>query len=289
MPDTRPRPFALVIMPFAAGLEDAYQVAIKPACEAAGAYAERVDEQIFQEDIVQRVYNQIAKADLLIAELTDRNPNVLYETGYAHAIGKTVILLMRQADIILFDLQRYPHIVYGHSLTDLRRELEKHVRHFVENMGHDQVSVVNTIEVRVNRISIVDNPVVTVYRSLHRAIDLKIDVTNSAVHRLKTVTCRFGLLTPLKLHTASAARGLNMRSVRIAEYVLHYVEDTRELFPGAWASYDITAEGNRPSEGGEVTPGERLPVAVRVFTNAGYVDYPFIVSVIDPPDENPDA
>ena len=28
---------------------------------------------------------------------------------------------------------------------------------------------------------------------------------------------------------------------------------------------------------------------VRVFTNAGYVDYPFIVSVIDPPDENPDA
>lgn len=82
-----PKPFVFVLMPFSSDFDDAYKLGIKKACKEAGAYAERVDEQIFDEQILERVYNQIAKADLIISDMTGRNPNVFYETGYAHALG----------------------------------------------------------------------------------------------------------------------------------------------------------------------------------------------------------
>ena len=100
IPDTRPKPFVFVLMPFDPAFIDVYQLGIKTACERAGAYAERPDEQIFTESILQRIYNQIAKADVIVADMTDRNPNVFYEVGYAHALGKVVVLLTQNKDDI---------------------------------------------------------------------------------------------------------------------------------------------------------------------------------------------
>jgi hypothetical protein len=55
MEGTSPKPFAFVLMPFSDDFDDVYLLGIKPACEKAGAYAERVDEQIFTESILQRI------------------------------------------------------------------------------------------------------------------------------------------------------------------------------------------------------------------------------------------
>ena len=93
MKNTLPKPFVFVLMPFDEKFDEVYKLGIKPACEDAGAYAERVDEQIFKESILERIYNQIAKADIFVADMTGRNENVFYEVGYAHALGKHVILL----------------------------------------------------------------------------------------------------------------------------------------------------------------------------------------------------
>src|SRR5690349_2521588 len=98
MTETAPKHFVFVLMPFDETFADAYQLGIKEACREAGAYCERVDEQIFQDSILERIYNQIARADIIIADMTGRNPNVFYETGYAHALGKQVILVTRDAD-----------------------------------------------------------------------------------------------------------------------------------------------------------------------------------------------
>lgn len=108
---TTPKPFCFVLMPFSEAFDDVYRLGIKDACASAGAYCERVDEQIFHERILDRVYNQIAKADLVIADMTNRNANVFYEVGYAHALGKLTILLTQNADDIPFDLKHFPHII----------------------------------------------------------------------------------------------------------------------------------------------------------------------------------
>jgi hypothetical protein len=93
---TNAKPFVFVLMPFQADFDDIYHVGIKSACSSVGAYCERVDEQIFLENILERVYNQISKADIVVSEMTGRNPNVFYETGYAHALNKRVILLTQK-------------------------------------------------------------------------------------------------------------------------------------------------------------------------------------------------
>src|SRR3954469_17439234 len=76
---TKPKPYAFVLMPFDPSFSDIYKYGIKGAAEDAGAYAERVDEQIFTEGMLERIFNQINKADLIIADMTGKNANVFYE------------------------------------------------------------------------------------------------------------------------------------------------------------------------------------------------------------------
>jgi hypothetical protein len=120
-------------MPFDREFDDVYELAIKSACEDAGAYAERVDKQIFQGSMLDWIYNQISKADVINADMSERNPNVFYEVGYAHAIGKTNLLLTHKAEDIPFDLKHYPHIIYNGSLTYLKAELAKKLQWPLDN------------------------------------------------------------------------------------------------------------------------------------------------------------
>ena len=118
-PMTGPKPFVFVLMPFSTEFSDIYTYGIKGAAEDVGAYAERIDEQIFDEGILERIFNQINKADVIVADMTNRNANVFYEVGYAHALNKVVVLLTQNADDIPFDLKHRPHIVYGGKIGDL--------------------------------------------------------------------------------------------------------------------------------------------------------------------------
>ena len=83
---TSPKPFCFVLMPFSEDFNDVYEFGIKGACSDVDVYCERVDEQIFLGSMLDRIYNQISRADLLVADMTGRNANVFYEVGYAHAV-----------------------------------------------------------------------------------------------------------------------------------------------------------------------------------------------------------
>lgn len=109
-----------VLMPFAASFDPVYKCAIKPACKDMDV--SRVDEQIFAENILSQIYKSIRTADLIVADVSDRNPNVFYEVGYAHAMGKTTILLTQNAADIPFDLKQMPHLVYSLPKTGATRK-----------------------------------------------------------------------------------------------------------------------------------------------------------------------
>jgi hypothetical protein len=120
-------------MSFDTSLADLYNFGIKAACEEAGADCARVDEQVFLERILDRIYGQIERADLIVAEMTGHKPNVYYETGFAHGIGKPVFLLTKSADEIPFDLRHHPHIVHSGSIATLREKLREKVEWFLTN------------------------------------------------------------------------------------------------------------------------------------------------------------
>jgi hypothetical protein len=115
--------FAIVLMPFAASFNDVYRLGIKETASTLGIRCERVDEQIYAEGILDRIYRQIEAADIVIADMSGQNANVFYEVGYAHAKDKLCLLLTDNADDIPFNLKHRRHIVYGSSIETLRSKL----------------------------------------------------------------------------------------------------------------------------------------------------------------------
>lgn len=116
------KPFAFVLMPFDEAFSDIYRLGIQETCSKREVVAERVDDQIYTETILERIYRQIDAADFVIADMTGRNANVFYEVGYAHAKKKLCILLTQDAADIPFDLKHHRHIVYP-SVVALRASL----------------------------------------------------------------------------------------------------------------------------------------------------------------------
>lgn len=115
-------------MPFKDEFNDIYRLGIKEAATQVGITAERLDEQIFVEGMLERIYRQIDAADIVVADMTGQNPNVFYEVGYAHAKNKLCILLTKDANDIPFDLKHRRHIEYKNSIAYLRDELVKNLQ-----------------------------------------------------------------------------------------------------------------------------------------------------------------
>lgn len=135
VPSTRPKPFVFVLMPFDSKFDDIYKFGIQGAATDIGAYAERIDEQLFVEGMLDRIFMQISKADVVVADMTGRNPNVFYEVGYAHALDKIVLLLTQDPNDIPFDLKHRQHTVYGGKIDRLRNELGKRLKWAISESG----------------------------------------------------------------------------------------------------------------------------------------------------------
>lgn len=131
-------------MPFRPEFNDVYQLGIKEAASQVGIIAERLDEQIFGEGMLERIYRQIEAADIIIADMTGQNANVFYEVGWAHAKGKLCILLTKEAKDIPFDFKHRRHIEYKESIANLRSELAKNLewaKREVENVKKSKLRV----------------------------------------------------------------------------------------------------------------------------------------------------
>lgn len=118
-----------VLMPINhALLEGIYETGIVAACETAGALCKRIDKEVVAHRITDEIYRQISRADILIADVTGLNPNVYYEIGFAHGIGKNVVLLKHFNDEsrFPFDTHDFQHIVYT-SAEHLKEELKRRI------------------------------------------------------------------------------------------------------------------------------------------------------------------
>jgi hypothetical protein len=116
-----------VLMPFSEDLKDTYLYGIRGAAEKTGYICLRADEIEHNSDILQQILYYIQKAEVLIAEGTDRNPNVYYEIGIAHGKNKDVILLTKHETSIPFDLKGKNHIIYA-TIHDLEEKLVKRLK-----------------------------------------------------------------------------------------------------------------------------------------------------------------
>jgi hypothetical protein len=106
-----------IIMPFNVKLNPIYESIIKPVIKDLKLESLRADEIFTSKPIIEDIWKSIKKARFLIADLTERNPNVFYELGLAHALNKDVILLTQDIDDVPFDLRHFRIIVYHDSIS----------------------------------------------------------------------------------------------------------------------------------------------------------------------------
>lgn len=126
-----------VAMPFHPLFEAQYERVIKPAIEEAGLACIRGDEIYTHQAIVQDIWHSMRRARLIVAELSGRNPNVMYEIGLAHAIGKPIVLLTRNEDDVPFDLRALRYVYYDPNNpfwgSNLRTEITRVVKLILDN------------------------------------------------------------------------------------------------------------------------------------------------------------
>ncbi len=102
---------AAVMMPFKAEFDPVHE-GIRRACQAAGFRCLRVDDIWEESTVIQDIFNLILRAHVIIVDFTGKNPNVMYETGIAHTLGKHVIPTSQSLDDVPFDMAHHRVLKY---------------------------------------------------------------------------------------------------------------------------------------------------------------------------------
>lgn len=104
-----------VLMPFQDEMKPVYEDHIKKVVINLGLECKRADDIFRDTAIIEDVWESINRARILIADLTGKNPNVFYEVGVAHTVGKNVILITQRIEDVPFDLLYLRHLRYEYN------------------------------------------------------------------------------------------------------------------------------------------------------------------------------
>jgi nucleoside 2-deoxyribosyltransferase len=116
-------PRCVVIQPFDNGeFDHRYDDVLVPAIEAAKLEPYRVDRDPSAVVPIDTIEDNIRNADICLADISDKNPNVWYEVGYALASGKEVVLICKEGSEFPFDVRHRSIIRYT---TGSKRNLAK--------------------------------------------------------------------------------------------------------------------------------------------------------------------
>jgi|AntRauMinimDraft_4_1070384.scaffolds.fasta_scaffold00801_2 hypothetical protein len=132
--DSETKPQIFVAMPFSESFEDVYHLAITDAAHSIDFLCERIDEDSFTGNITEQIKSNIESASLVIADMTNANPNVYLEVGYAWAKDIPTLLLTQNTDDLKFDVQNHNTMRYDRdNLHKLRENLEEELNGLKED------------------------------------------------------------------------------------------------------------------------------------------------------------
>jgi hypothetical protein len=120
-----------ILMPFTERLYPIYSDHISKAVKELGLTVSRADDIFSATPVMNDVWSSIYRSKLIIAECTGKNPNVFYEIGIAHTVGKPVILIAQSPEDVPFDLRYIRYIRYEYTppgMTKFEESLKRTIR-----------------------------------------------------------------------------------------------------------------------------------------------------------------
>jgi len=143
VPSYNPEPnLVALMMPFSKEF-DSVSKAIKTAAETLSLNCKRVDDIWEDSTIIQDIFNLIYKSSIVVCDFTGKNPNVFYEAGIAHLLGRKVIMITQNIDDIPSDLKHHRCLKYfpnDEGLRDLENKLRKRMKTLIGPV-RDYVSI----------------------------------------------------------------------------------------------------------------------------------------------------
>lgn len=126
----------IIPMPFGSqDLEDLYNEFMLPVLNECQLDCARGDDIFSSNVVMDDVKAAIARADLVIADLSGQNPNVFCEAGIAHTLEKPVLLLSQSIDDVPFDLRHRRVLSYEYSPVVCKRFVAKLREHVLAMLG----------------------------------------------------------------------------------------------------------------------------------------------------------
>jgi len=116
-----------VLMPFKPSFDSYYEEIIKPAAKSAGLETRKADEIYSTGPIIQDIWKQIWAAAVVVADVTEKNPNVNYELGICHTLGVPTVIITQSYDDVPFDYRHRRCIRYDTKEVDWQRKLKKSI------------------------------------------------------------------------------------------------------------------------------------------------------------------
>ncbi len=124
--------------PFSTPYNEIYSDHIIPGLATEGVTVSRADEIFSTEAVIEDIWSNIVAATFVVADLTTKNANVLYEVGMAHTVGKPVVIITQDMNDVPFDLRHRRCIVYSYTPRGCR-QLEEQLAgtaRFLLNRAH---------------------------------------------------------------------------------------------------------------------------------------------------------
>lgn len=176
---------------------------IEPICSDLGYEVVRADLISGSDVITQTIIEHLTDSELVIADITNNNPNVFYELGYRQALSKPIIQIASQEQTVIpFDISSIRTIKYElydpDNLVKAKDTLRDTIKSIEQNLTIAESQTDNVEQTSNNPIQLVASRLLDIENSI---ISLKESVENNNKETIKTV---IQSLTPSKAEAAAS-------------------------------------------------------------------------------------
>ncbi len=162
-----------------------FKYIIKPVCADCDFEAIRVDKLNDANSITQTIIDYLDKSELVIADITEHNPNVFYEMGYRARTKKPIIHLKSKGENLPFDINTIRALEYDLTDLDSVEEIKKRLTKTIESFNYSEFTDVSEKEESNDSVSSAVMP--TLYQIIDSLDDIKKEIKNINNETISTV------------------------------------------------------------------------------------------------------
>ncbi|MGF1706986.1 hypothetical protein [Enterovibrio baiacu] len=116
-----------------------YDHVIAPACKAAGYKPVRADDVVKSNHIVVDILKNLVNSEMVVCDISSRNPNVLYELGLRHAFNLPTVLIKDFKTTDIFDISSIRYTSYNEDLRidNVEKSIKSITKAIIDTASND--------------------------------------------------------------------------------------------------------------------------------------------------------